>query len=82
MTDPHYFIASPIKPCQKMPLKIKFIKVDDEGIQKVPELYFGDFRIYWSMGRRLISLFSHTYENIPVVFLFCYFLIAESALVL
>ena len=25
-------IASPIKPCQKMPLKIKFIKDDDEGI--------------------------------------------------
>ena len=32
LTDPHYFIASPIKPCQKMPMKIKFIKVDDEGI--------------------------------------------------
>ena len=27
-----YIIASPIKPCQKMPLKIKFIKDDDEGI--------------------------------------------------
>ena len=25
-------IASQIKPCQKMPLKIKFIKDDDEGI--------------------------------------------------
>ena len=25
-------IASPIKPCQKMPLKIKFIKDDDERI--------------------------------------------------
>jgi hypothetical protein len=27
-----FAIASPIKPCQKMPLKIKFIKDDDEGI--------------------------------------------------
>ena len=26
------FIAPPIKPCQKMPLKIKFIKDDDERI--------------------------------------------------
>jgi hypothetical protein len=70
-------IAPPIKPCQKMPLKIKFIKDDDERIlpyceeEDAEKFYFQQIltaRFSWGSN----NIIQHLLANVHTFWFFIY----------